>query len=275
MILPAAVAIASILKPILFTAVTGAAISGAADTVVSTVSDYHEHGEVTVEMVAENLVEAAPAARDGFIGGALISGAVLAAPAAIGAAGSAATSGIARAVPGAGDDLARLVSTAGDDLGKGIAGTSAGFATADDTGNALGRVWDEIGRGVNKATTSVGTAFNYVRNLVSNLDNARRFDQLPITLPKQGYVYVINDAAAGSTKIGITGNLPQRIKQLNSTVGRELNYVCIIRTATARAVETALHADFAAMRLPNTGVGTEWFTLSPAQVIQACSQPMS
>ena len=349
MILPAAVAIASILKPIFITTVTSAAISGAADTVVSTVSDYQEHGEVTVEMVVENVLAAGPAVRDGLVIGAVVPVALKAAAPVANAVGSAATNGIAHAAPGAADDIGRFVSTAGDDIGRFARNTADDFgntlgqvgddigkrvssvregvssavddagdtlgrvkddigkrvssvregissavddagntlgqvgddigkrvssvregisSAVDDAGNTLGQVGDDIGKEANKVTTSLGSAFNYMRNLA----NARIFDRLPITLPKQGYVYVIDDAAAGSTKVGITGNLPQRIKQLESTVGRELNYVCIIPTATARALEADLHTIFAGQRLPNTGAGTEWFQLSTAQVRQACSR---
>ncbi len=266
MILPAVVALASLIKPILFGAVSGAAISGAADTIGSTFSDYHEHGEITVQMVAENLGEAAPAAMQGAVAGAAFSGVLHLAAPLVQTAGSVVASEGSRIAPGAVDDIARIASTAGDDIGR--------FArnTADDFGNTLGRVGDDIGKGINKVTTSVGSTFNYMRNFA----NARIFDRLPITLPKQGYVYVIDDAAAGSTKIGISGNLPQRIKQLESTVGRELNYVCIISTTTARALEKTLHETFAAQRIPaqrmpNVVGRTEWFNLNPAQIQQACS----
>ncbi len=378
MILPAVVAIASILKPILFTTVTGAAISGAADTVVSTVSDYQEHGEVTVEMVVENVRAAGPAVRDGLAIGAVVPVALKAAAPVANAAGSVATNGIARVAPGAADDIGRFVSTAwddigrfarntaddfgntlgqvgddfgkrvssvregissavddagntleqvgddigkrvssvregissavddagntlgqvgddigkrvssvregissavddagntlgqvGDDIGKRVSSVREGISSAvNDVGSTLGQVGDDIGKKVNKVTSSASSASNYRRNL----DNARIFDDLQVTPGKHSYVYVIDDAAAGSTKIGISGNLPQRIKQLESTVGRELNYVCIIPTVTARALEADLHTIFAGQRLPNTGAGTEWFQLSPAQVRQACSR---
>ncbi len=254
MVIAPVLAIVSLVQTLAVGMMTGAAISGAVEVGINTMSDYHEHGEVSAEMLEENVREAGPALRDGAVFGAVF-------PLASGPINS-----LLRTLLKPLQAVLRFVSQTFDDIWRFTRSAS------DDVGRVAGGIWDDIGKTVSNVATSFGSGFNYYRNLF----NARFFQRLPVTRGAQSYVYVLDDAATGYTKIGITGNLPQRQKALQSAASGKLEFVCIISTTTARALEKTLHATFAAQRIPaqlmpNVAGRTEWFNLNPAQVQQACS----
>ena len=77
-------------------------------------------------------------------------------------------------------------------------------------------------------------------------------------------LYVVDDAATGASKIGITGNIGRRLPELQRQVGRNLKLFGsrLFPTASAaRAAESAMHARFALQRVSSLP-GNEWFRLS-------------
>jgi hypothetical protein len=71
-----------------------------------------------------------------------------------------------------------------------------------------------------------------------------------------GTVYVIQDSQSGLYKIGITTNMPRRMRELG--VGKTARLVQQKQVGDARAVEKALHSRYSSARLPQT----EYFKLS-------------
>lgn len=166
---------------------------------------------------------------------------------------------IGRAGMGAADDIARTAATQVDDIAR--TGTGA---------------LDDVARGATRGVGKVGTrAFgNITAPLLreANVSRASYFRWLPKLKGRAGYVYVIDDIADGTRKIGMTKNPAQRLSALQSKMGRKLNYICIIRTDHMRVLERALHTAFAGQRLYGLDKATtEWFKLSTAQVAAACS----
>ena len=166
---------------------------------------------------------------------------------------------IGRAGMGAADDLARTAINQVDDV------ASMGTVALDD-----------VARGATQGLRNVRGLVS--RNLSAplrreaNISRARYYYGLPKPKGSAGYVYVIDDVADATRKIGITKNPAQRLTALESKLGRKLNYSCIIRSDHMRVLERALHTAFASQRLYNTGKPTsEWFKLSAAQVAAACS----
>lgn len=166
---------------------------------------------------------------------------------------------IGRAGMGAADDIARTAVTQVDDIAR--TGTSA---------------LDDVARGATRGARKVGT--RAIRNITAplkreaNVSRASYFRWLPKLKGRAGYVYVIDDIADGTRKIGMTKNPAQRLSALQSEMGRKLNYICIIRTDHMRVLERALHTAFAGQRLYGVDKATtEWFKLSAAQVAAACS----
>ena len=68
-----------------------------------------------------------------------------------------------------------------------------------------------------------------------------------------GYVYVLkNECMPGLLKIGITDNMPERLRTLNNTsvpVQFESVYTCTVRKEDMRRIESALHKAFAPDRV--------------------------
>jgi len=166
---------------------------------------------------------------------------------------------IGRAGMGAADDIARTAVTQVDDIAR------TGTGSLDD-----------VARGATSGGSNVRSLVT--RNLHAplrrefNLSRARNYKGLPKLKGRAGYVYVIDDIADGTRKIGMTKSPAQRLSALQGQVGRKLNYICIIRTDHMRVLERALHTAFASQRQYGLDKATtEWFKLSPAQVAAACS----
>lgn len=85
-------------------------------------------------------------------------------------------------------------------------------------------------------------------------------------------VYIlINEAMPGYIKIGITGDLKARLRQLSST-SVPLPFECVYakRVKDAKAVENKMHAAFAKDRI-DSGAGREFFTIPAEQAAAALS----
>ena len=82
----------------------------------------------------------------------------------------------------------------------------------------------------------------------------------------------MEDAVSGNSKIGLTSNPAQRLKQVWNNVGhKDVKFTCIIHSHDVKNLEKLLHSTYASQNLPNTGHGIEWFKLSATQVAEACS----
>lgn len=166
---------------------------------------------------------------------------------------------IGRAGMGAADDIARTAVTQVDDIAR------TGTGSLDDVARGATR-------GGSNLRSLVTRNLNAPLRREFNLSRARNYTGLPKLKASGGYVYVIDDVADGTRKIGMTKSPAQRLSALQSELGRKLNFICIIRTDHMRVLERAIHNAFAGQRLYNTGKPTtEWFKLSAAQVAAACS----
>lgn len=77
-------------------------------------------------------------------------------------------------------------------------------------------------------------------------------------------VYILRMPARGICKIGITDNLPRRLKQIASGHTHRVYVHTSARLSDARQIERWLHARYARQRLPQAGSGgTEWFAVHP------------
>jgi predicted GIY-YIG superfamily endonuclease len=74
-------------------------------------------------------------------------------------------------------------------------------------------------------------------------------------------VYIIQDTATGLYKIGRTGNMSRRMKELG--VGKSARLVSQHHTSNAAALESAAHRRYKNQRLPQT----EYFRLSAPPII--------
>ena len=194
---------------------------------------------------------------------------------------------IAIAGIGSVDDMARTGRGVVDDIARsGIGGvddvTRSGIGAVDDLANPAINTFDDAARpatlGVRRTAKLLTRDITAPLKREANVSRASFYKSLPKQKGSAGYVYVMDDAADGTIKIGMTKNPAQRISAIQSDirikvndVHRKLRYVCIIRTDHMRVLERALHTAFTGQRLPNTVKGTEWFNLSAAQVTAACS----
>ena len=235
-VLPAFLAgIVPFLEAIFAGTIIGALFGAGAGAAGEVVSGVQIHGEINQTVVES----AAQSALHGAAEGALLGGA-------FGGVGAI----VAPAIPAIGavvDDIARPIVNVVDDL------TRASV--------------EPVTTSIKSASKSLGMATNPLRNTI----NAARYRHLPKTSGNSGYVYVMDDAASGTHKIGRTNHPARRLPEVESATGKSLTYRCITPASNASQLEGALHKTFATSRLPNSGAGTEWFALSPAQVSQACS----
>lgn len=260
-ILPAIGAIVAAAAPLveaaLIAAGIGAVFGGVACGVGTVASGVHSQGALNREISVSAVHRAGECAVEGaVIGGATGAVAVVVAP--VVAPAIQVVDDVARPVVQIADDVARPVMQAVDDASRPV------FRAVDDA----------LGSGIKqtrKTVSRVGKGIVSRANHAINSTRARFFQRLPKTTEPAGYVYVMDDTAAGVHKIGMTTNPAQRLSQVQKTVGRELNFSCIISTDNMRALESVLHTAFASQNLPNTGIGREWFNLTPAQVTAACS----
>lgn len=107
----------------------------------------------------------------------------------------------------------------------------------------------------------VGGAVSTAVNLGRGVHLAHSFRSLPKTTAPAGYLYVVDDALYGTSKIGITNNPTRRLSELQTLLGRNLNFAGIKRANNARAVESALHTRYAGQNVASA-YGREWFHLS-------------
>ena len=245
-VIPAALAgVVAIVEPIVVGIAMGVAVSGGICAAGGAVSVIQDRG--TVSEVAQSAADSAVScAEDGTLGEAALLGGALGGVGHVVGPAMQVVDDVGRSVIQGMDDAARPVAQAIDD--------AIGPAIKQAQRNAA-----KVGKGIAKGANH---AINTVR--------ARFFQHLPKTTGPAGYVYLMDDAA-GAHKIGMTTSPAQRLSQVQKTVGRELNFTCIISTDNMRALEAVLHATFSSQNLPNTGIGREWFKLNPAQVAAACS----
>ncbi|MYE27659.1 MAG: GIY-YIG nuclease family protein [Chloroflexi bacterium] len=253
-ILPAIPAIVAALTPLvkaaLVSAGIGAVVGSSACAVGGAVSGFHEHGELNRD-VALGAVQSIPkCAAEGAIISAVI------APAGIIFAPAVVAPGIAPVIQVV-DDVARPVVQVVDDVARGVGNA------ADDVGVQFGVAAHSSRMSIEKVVTTS------LRNVRKGLPPPIQ-RLLPKTTRSSGYVYVFDDAASGTHKIGRSINPKRRLGEVKGPSGAKPKIVCTIPTYNMNALESALHTAHASQRLPNTGAGTEWFDLKPAQVKAIC-----
>jgi len=87
----------------------------------------------------------------------------------------------------------------------------------------------------------------------------------PTTTHSSGYVYfIIENPFADRVKIGMTHNIPKRLKQLQTCSPAKLEVYEEIITSDPRAVEKELHTTFAHKRIRG-----EWFSMTQDQLQRA------
>ncbi|MCY4537689.1 MAG: GIY-YIG nuclease family protein [Chloroflexi bacterium] len=305
-VLPAIPAIVAALTPIVQAAAVSAAIGGlfgaGAGAVGCGIDGAREHGEINHDVVEDS----AHCAVDEGAKGALVGGAL---GPVIGVMAPAATSVIAPAAApvinvvddvaahaiGTVDDLAKPVLSAADDIVRPVIGAADDVAqpalhrvgnvvksvasdvkskarpAIDAVDNAIRPVVNKVGDVANSVGGSITTRINWARNTL----NARLFNRLPDASATERYVYVMDDAANGLQKIGMTTKKPSiRLTRVANDAKRKLDYVCIIRTDKNSGLEGLLHGQFAGQKTPHPTPNyksTEWFALSAAQIAAACS----
>ena len=240
-VIPAIVAaLTPLVKAALVSAGIGAVVGSSACAVGGAVSGFHEHGELNRD-VALGAVQSIPkCAAEGAIISAVI------APAGIIFAPAVVAPGIAPVIQVV-DDVARPVVQVVDDVAKPI----------------LDKV-DDIARPVsqNMGAAAHSAAMSTEKVVTTALRNVRKGLPPPIQrlLPKttrsSGYVYVFDDAASGTHKIGRSINPKRRLGEVKGPSGAKPKIVCTIPTYNMNALESALHTAHASQRLPNTGAGT-------------------
>ncbi len=253
-VLPALPAIIAALTPIveaaLIAAGIGALFGGATCAVGGAVSGYQEHGAISREVATETAQRAAECAAEGaLVGGAFGVGGAVIAP--VVAPALTLVDDVARPVIQVVDDAARPVIQVVDDATRpvlnnfGVVAHSAHMSTEKVVTTALKRVRTGLPAPIQRL--------------------------LPKTTRSSGFVYVMDDTVSGARKIGLSIDPKRRLRQVENLVGNKVNLTCTIPTYNMRALESALHTAFASQRLPDTGVGTEWFKLTASQVSAICS----
>ena len=241
-VLPFLAGISALIKLILEGAVFGAIFGGAIAGGAAAINEYQTHGEINRQAV-ENI---AKQTGEGAVGGAITGGV-------IGVAGTA----------------LHPVLTMIDDFFRSI------FGWFDDAAKSVGSAVDDAASGIKKALENVAKSIRGQFNRWRNGWNAQNFKTLKEPPADARYVYVMEDAANGLHKIGMTTKSPpKRLKQIESEAKIKPDYTCIIQTDKNSKLEGELHAIFSNQRTlhpsPHNG-RTEWFALSAAQVAAACS----
>ncbi len=289
-VLPAIPAIVAALTPIVQAAAVAAGIGGligaGTGAVGCAISGMREHREINHEVAVKSARCAAQdAAQGALIGGAFgIFGPVI-------APGAAITLNAVDDVAGAAfqviDDAAKPLIEVVDDVAKPIV-TKRNYMTipivnaADDAtkpvlgapGNVVRPALNKVGKAVKSVGSSVVSKFNRAQNAW----NTFFVNRLPKGSGNKGYVYLMDDVTTpGRYKIGKTIDPPTRLKSVQSnlntktTTGGKVQFKCIISTKDMKTLEDALLEQFKPQNLPNFDAGTEWFTLTAAQVAAACS----
>lgn len=81
--------------------------------------------------------------------------------------------------------------------------------------------------------------------------------------PEPGFVYLLCAEMGGLYKIGRTGNVPARVRQLNALLPFDVVVIHTIRCRDTRRLEAVLKAHYAHRRVKG-----EWFALAPEDVAQ-------
>ena len=246
----AVAAVAPVVKAAIVAAGIGAAIGGAACGVGGAIGGFQEQGSLNKEIAVSAVHRAGECAVEGaVVGGATGGVGLVIAPAFAPAVGSALT---------VVDDIARPVIQVADDIAR----------------PAIQAVDDSVRPPMRHAHNFVAAPFR----LFKSLKNARNYLNLPKGSGEQGYVYVMDDVATpGRYKIGKTIQPDKRLKQVQSdlnksSVSGKVEYACIISTDNMSILETTLKQQFKSQNLRRFPAGTEWFSLSAAQVAAACSR---
>ena len=262
--IPAIVAaLTPVVKAALISAGIGAAVGGGIGAVGGAVEGYQEQGQINRAVLDY-------AGRGAFYGakdGALVGGVFGPVGLVVGPVIAPATQFV--------DDIALQGFNVLDDVAKSAAGSIddaamvAGSAAIVD--DAASPFLSGVRRKISSATSGIGPGFRLVRNKL----NARFFSRLPDASATERYVYVMEDAANGLHKIGMTTKQPAiRLGKVAKDAKSKLDYVCIIRADKNSKLESALHKTFSSQKTPHPTPNydsIEWFALSAAQVAAACS----
>ncbi len=294
-------ALGIIIQQVAQAAAIGGLIGGLVGGGAGAVSSIREQGEINLEVAVNFIQGAEKGATGGALGGAGVAavGVVLAptipiagiltgvqAPVAVvddvvvPLAGT--LDDVAKSTVGNIDDAAAVAKSAVvvDDAASSFLGRARLklHAVDDAVRPAINAVDDAVRPALNKvgnSAKSVGGSITSRINWARNTWNARFFNRLPNTSPTERYVYVMDDAANGVQKIGMTTKKPSiRLTQVTKDAKSKLDYVCIIRTDKNSGLEGLLHGKFASQKTPHPTPNyssTEWFVLSAAQVAAACS----
>ena len=205
-------------EAILVAAGIGALFGGATGAVGEVVTGVQEHGSINRAVVESAVNGAAQGAAEGaLVGGAFGVVGVVVAPIVPVVGGS------LQPVIGVIDDVAK---PAVDVVGKAVRPVLG--AVDDIAGQNLTRAGNAASSAANKVgnshTKSVGQAITSpFKSRGLNSFRARIYQRLPITKPgaDDGWVYVMEDAVSGNSKIGLTSNPAKRLKQVRNNVGHK------------------------------------------------------
>ena len=302
-VIPAIPAIVAALTPLVQAAAVaagiGALVGAGTGAVGCAISGVREHGEINRTVAVKSAHCAGKNAAEGaLIGGAFgVFGPVIAGVAAP----------VAAPVIQVADDVAGAALQVIDDAAKPVkevvvVAAKSTVGTIDDAGVVARSavIADDAARSffssarlkIHAVDDAVRPVMNKVRNAAKKvargvsapvrLANSFRHARIYKTLPKgsgnKGYVYVMDDVTSpGRYKIGKTIDPPTRLQKVQSnlntktTSGGKVQFKCIISTKDMKTLEKSLHNQFQPQSVPNFGAGTEWFTLTAAQVAAACS----
>ena len=100
----------------------------------------------------------------------------------------------------------------------------------------------------------------------------RLLNWVPGFKPAKLYLYVIDDAVTGFSKIGITKDPARRLAEISSQLGRKVNFSQLKLVANASAVERFFHNLFRARNVPSMP-GREWFDLNVIDKVAIFAYP--
>ncbi len=253
-VLPAIPAIVAALTPVvkaaLVSAGIGAAVSGGIGAVGGAVEGYREQGEINREVLDDAAWGALSGAKDGALIGGMF-----------GPVGLVVGPVVAPAVQVV-DDIVGPVMQVVDDAARPV------VQAVDDV---VRPVVNRIGIGTHSVAMSADrVVYNTLKNVRNGTPPAIQ-KLLPKAKRSVGYGYVMDDAASGASKIGMSIDPKTRLQSVKSPSGAKPKIVCAIPTYNMKALEDSLHLAYASQNLPNTGAGREWFNLSASQVKAICN----
>lgn len=266
-------AIGVILQQIAQAAAIAGLIGGLVGGGAEAVSSIREHGEINHEVAVNVINGVGKGATGGALGGAGVAAVGIILAPAIPVAGV--LTGVQAPVTVVDDVVAPVAGTL-DDVAKSAVGrikdasaVARSAVLVDDTASPVLSGVKNVAKSV---ASSVGSAVNRARNTL----NARFYTRLPDASATKRYVYVMEDATNGLHKIGMTTKQPAvRLGKVSKDAKSKLEYVCIIRTDKNSKLESALHNTFSSQKTPHPTPNydsIEWFALSTAQVVAACSR---